>query len=163
MRKLHDEYEDPGVQIVFFFFAVIVFMVISGGPAIWTRVPYIRFFDDSGSRAVIESCVAEKGAWTCLKAFGTALDQQAENRKWNGKGPMPSQPDRGLIETMPTVVPKELTHVTDGASVTVTRNDVIRMCKGADRAECFGELQKSGLVYSNLAIDETESPQAEKS
>jgi hypothetical protein len=29
------------------------------------------------------------------------------------------------------------------------------MCKGVDRAACFGDLQKTGLVYSNLAIDET--------
>lgn len=105
MRKLHDEYEDPGMQIVLLFFAVIVFMVISGGPAIWARVPYIRLFDDSGSRAVIESCVADKGAWACLKAFGTALDEQTEKQKWDGKGAMPSPPDRGLIDTIASVVP----------------------------------------------------------
>jgi hypothetical protein len=105
MRKLHDDYEDPISQIILLFLAVVFLMVLTVIPAIWARVPYIRLFNDSGSRAVIESCVAEKGAWNCLKAFGTALDEQTANWRWDGKGRRPSDPDRGLIETIASVVP----------------------------------------------------------
>jgi hypothetical protein len=105
MRELHDEYEDPASQIALLIAAVAFFLALTVVPAIWARVPYIRLFDDSGSRAVIESCVVEKGAWNCLKAFGTALDQQTANQRWDGKGASPSDPDRGLIETFASVVP----------------------------------------------------------
>jgi hypothetical protein len=105
MRKLHDEYEEPMGQIGLLTFAVVLLMVLTVIPAIWPRVPYVRLFNDSGSRAVIESCVAEKGAWECLKAFGTALDEQTANWKWDGKGDRPADPDRGLIETIASVVP----------------------------------------------------------
>lgn len=105
MRKLYDDYEDPITQAILLFLAVFFLMALTVIPAIWARVPYIRLFNDSGSRAVIESCVAEKGAWNCLKAFGTALDEQTANWRWGGEGLRPSDPDRGLIETISAVVP----------------------------------------------------------
>jgi hypothetical protein len=105
MREPYDAYEDATGQGMLLFTAVVLFLAVTGIPAVWERVPSINFFDDSGSRAVIESCVAEKGAWECLKAFGTARDEQTANQKWDGKGKMPSDPDRGLIDTIASVVP----------------------------------------------------------
>lgn len=105
MRKPYDVYEDATGQGMFLFTAVFFFMILGVIPAVWERIPVIRFFDDTGSRAVIESCVAEKSPWICLQAFGTALDEQTSSQRWNGEGQRPPSPDRGLIDTFASVVP----------------------------------------------------------
>lgn len=120
------------------------------GAGTWTRPQEAR-----GAR-VFESCVVKGMPGKCEEAlekiYGRSLVplSMAISSSVNWRNTVAScraKPDF-------TQCIKELTQVSDGTSVSITRDDVTRMCNGADRAQCFGDLQKSGLVYSNLAIDE---------
>jgi hypothetical protein len=134
-----------------------VLVALVGGHS-WTHQ------QESRAARVFESCVAVGMPGKCNKALekvygpGFPTVSMAISSSIDWRKPVASC----RLKDEFTQCIKELTQVTDGTSVTITRDDVTRMCKGADRAECFGDLQKTGLVYSNLAIDEAPAAQSEK-
>lgn len=113
--------------------------------------------EEARAAVVFENCVAVGMPAECNKAlervYGPAIPSvaMAISSSVDWRKPVASC----RLKADFTQCIRELTQVTDGTSVTITRDDVTLMCNGSDRAECFGELQKTGLVYSNLAIDET--------
>ncbi len=96
MSKPYDEYENPHPQIVMFIMACVVLVFFVAIPSLAPHAPDHRPSGSSGSMAVVEACVTEKGAWTCLKAFGDVVDGQ------NDAG---SNADMGLIDAFPSAVP----------------------------------------------------------
>jgi hypothetical protein len=133
-------------------------LVLTFGWHSWTRP------EEARAARVFESCVAVGMPGECNKAlervYGPAIPSVslAISSSVDWRKPVASC----RLKTDFTLCVKELTQVTDGTSVTITRDDVTRMCKGVDRAACFGDLQKTGLVYSNLAIDDAPAPQPDK-
>jgi hypothetical protein len=134
-----------------------VLVLLVGGHS-WTRP------EEARAARVFESCVAAGMPGKCNEAleriYGPAIPTvaMAISSSVDWRKPVASC----RLKTDFTQCIEELTQVTDGTSVTVTRDDVTRLCKGADRAECFGELQKQGLVYSNLAIDDAPAAPTKK-
>lgn len=136
---------------------IVLVLTVCVGRA-WTAPEEAR-----GAR-VFESCVEVGMPGKCADAMDRVYGKTIPPVMWAVSSSVDWRKPVASCRLKPdfTQCVKELTQVTDGTSVTVTRDDVTRICKGADRAECFGGLQKAGLVYSNLAVDDTAAAPAEK-
>lgn len=150
-ETLNEELEDYKLVKHLCGLAAWCVVVLTFGWHSWTHP------EEARAAVVFENCVAVGMPAECNKAlervYGPAIPSvaMAISSSVDWRKPVASC----RLKADFTQCIRELTQVTDGTSVTITRDDVTLMCNGSDRAACFGELQKTGLVYSNLAIDET--------
>lgn len=98
-----EEYDEPSAQQGLFYMISILAVIVYSAVYFIDTLPIPSVGDDSGSRAIVETCVEEKGPWNCLVAIGTALDDLTRIQSGTS-GPAP---DTSLVDAFPKVVPAE--------------------------------------------------------
>lgn len=99
-----DQEEDPIPQQAMLAVICVLAAFAYGGSALMSLPAFAAKEVDSGSRAVVDTCVAEKGPWLCLQTIGAAADEQRLVRKdvFDTR-----RLERSIFEAFTTIVPAE--------------------------------------------------------